>query len=275
MAKGFVEELIDTSAGLIFLAVCLALSFLALPFLFVGVVGYVSFRLYRDSPARRERLARQETKALYQHALSGPVVLSPEDIDAALSSHWPKRTPEPLRSDLLAIGRELFAAEGLAPDIPSPPASLNSVEGARYRDRLSRLGRARHDRELSQSVLDTISESLAVIAKAVPQIERDTLIDISQFLLPAGAAVQAIIAPFFRERDDPQFRALRVRLEANLAATNRSNPVLPQQYKGDDAPAVYLTGTPLLPLFQLKAPFAIPEARRFEHTHIVAGSGHG
>lgn len=275
MAKGFVDDLFETSAGLIFLAVCLALSFFALPFLVLGIVGYIGFRLYRDSPARRERLARRETEALYRHALAGPVALTPEETDAALATHWPLKTPEPLRGDLLAIGRELFAAEGIGPDVPPPPAICNSVEGARYRDRLARLGSARHDREQVLSVLHTISESLAVVADAVPQIDSDLQIGVAQFLSPPGTAVAAIIAPFFRHRDEPQFRGLRARLEANLAATHRTSPVLPSQYKGDDAPGTYLAGTPLLALFALTTPFAIPEERRFEHTHIVAGSGHG
>lgn len=37
----------------------------------------------------------------------------------------------------------------------------------------------------------------------------------------------------------------------------------------------YLQGTPFQPLFYRTLPFAIPFPARFEHTHIVAGSGHG
>lgn len=210
MAKGFVEELMDTSAGLIFLAACLALSFFALLFLFVGIAGFVGVRLYRDSPTRRERLARQETARLYQRAQAGSVILSPEEIDAALVTHWPVKTPGPLCADLLAIGRELFTAEGLAPDILPPPAICNSVEGARYRDRLARLGQARHDWDLLLSVLHTISESLAVVARAVPQIDSDIRIDVAQFLSPPGAAVQAIIAPYFRDASNQPCPAARL-----------------------------------------------------------------
>ncbi|MFV0410747.1 MAG: type IV secretory system conjugative DNA transfer family protein [Paracoccus sp. (in: a-proteobacteria)] len=246
-----------------------------MPFLFLGVVGYVSFRLYRDSPARRERLARKETEILYRHAIAGAGVPSEADIDTALRHHWPAGTPEPLRTDLLAIGREIFAAEDLSPDVPPPPAICNSVEGARYRDRLARLGQARHDPDIALSLLHTISESLAVVARAVPPIQSDIVIDVAQFLSPQGKAVETIIAPFFRPSDPPQFKALRERLGANLAATHRSSPIMPRDYKGEDAPGTYLAGTPLLKLFALKTPFAIPEARRFEHTHIVAGSGHG
>jgi hypothetical protein len=37
----------------------------------------------------------------------------------------------------------------------------------------------------------------------------------------------------------------------------------------------YLLGTPFRPLFRAKLPFAIPFPARFEHTHIVGGTGHG
>lgn len=37
----------------------------------------------------------------------------------------------------------------------------------------------------------------------------------------------------------------------------------------------YLQGTPFLPFFESLLPFAIPFPARFEHTHIVGGTGHG
>lgn len=37
----------------------------------------------------------------------------------------------------------------------------------------------------------------------------------------------------------------------------------------------YLSGTPFLALFMTPLPFALPQQTRFEHHHIVAGSGHG
>ena len=37
----------------------------------------------------------------------------------------------------------------------------------------------------------------------------------------------------------------------------------------------YLCGTPLAEYFRSKFSFSIPTSSRFEHTHIVGGSGHG
>ena len=169
----------------------------------------------------------------------------------------------------------MFEAEGLSPEIPPPPALCNTIEGARYRDRLARTGQARNDRVMVLSALETISESLATIANVAPPIEGDVLVEITQFAHPLNQAVQNIIAPFFQDNDYNHFKALNERLDANLHRTNRTNPVFPRDYKGDDVVDAYLSGTILKELFKLKTAFTIPEERRFEHTHIVAGSGHG
>ncbi|MGA8148732.1 MAG: hypothetical protein WB870_14365 [Gallionellaceae bacterium] len=54
--------------------------------------------------------------------------------------------------------------------------------------------------------------------------------------------------------------------------------ILPSDYKSSDPETLingYLQGTPFLDFFYRTLPFAIPFPARFEHTHIVAGSGHG
>ena len=52
------------------------------------------------------------------------------------------------------------------------------------------------------------------------------------------------------------------------------NPVFPADCKGDEPVETYLKGTALKDLFDLKTPFEIPDKLRFEHMHVVAGSGH-
>jgi hypothetical protein len=44
---------------------------------------------------------------------------------------------------------------------------------------------------------------------------------------------------------------------------------------GGELAATYLSGTPFAELFDVSIPFGIPQAARFEHCHIVAGTGHG
>src|SRR5690606_8782447 len=133
-----------------------------------------------------------------------------------------------------------------------PPALHDSVEAARYRDRLARIDQARGDRTMSLSALEIISEALAPIANAVPPIEGDVLVEVTQFTHPLGQTIQNVIAPFFRENDYRHFKALRDRLDANLAATHRTIPVLPVDYRSADIIDTYLRGTHLKELFRLR-----------------------
>lgn len=269
----------DIADSLLFLSIALALALLLTivltPIALVAVPAIIGIRLYRQSPARLERLAREETETLYRHAQAGQAQLSDAEIEDALMRHWPPDTPEPLRVQLAQIGRAILDDEGLTPEIPPPPALCNTVEGARYRDQIARLGQARNDRVMVLSAIDAISQSLGTIARAVPPIEGDVMVEVTQFAHPLGQAVEAVIAPFFADNDYQHFKGLRERLDANLQSTHRSQPIYPRDYKGDDVIDVYLKGTCLKELFRLRTPFEIPEARRFEHTHIVAGSGHG
>jgi hypothetical protein len=257
------------------LALLLFLTIAVTPIAVVGIIGYVGYRLYNESPARREARARADTLALYHAAKAGSVLFSDDEIDTAISAAWPSNTPETLRLQLLQIGRTLFESEGLSPEIPDMPPIHNSVEAARYRDHLERIGTARRDKGMAEDALATISASLAPLAHAVPQMDGTVLVDVRQFMDPLGEAVQAVMAPYFADRRYDLFKDLKDRLEMNLGATHRTPPVLPKDYKGDDVVEVYLRGTPLFDLFSLKTPFAIPEKVRFEHSHIVAGSGHG
>jgi hypothetical protein len=272
-------SLFDSVGGTFFVILIMsffqALAVIVTPAFLLGGIGYVGYRLYRDSPSRLERVAKEETQTLYNHAMSGRVRLSEEEIDAALSQLWPPDTPEPLRIQLLEIGRAVFRDEGLSPDVPPPPALCNSIEGARYRDMLARASQARSDRVMVLSALYRISQSLAVIADAVPPIGGDVLVEVTQFVHPLGNAVQNVIAPFFDDNDYNHFKGLRERLDINLSRTHASQPIFPRDYKGEDVVDAYLAGTHLKTLFSLRTPFEIPEQSRFEHMHIVAGSGHG
>ena len=275
MARSPVEEIFQSSFGLFIVILLLILAMIVTPFFLVGAAGYIGLRLYLENPRRLERLSRKETLLLYNHAVSGSVCLTEAEVDAALSHLWPVDLPAPLRIQLLEIGRALFADEGLSPQVPPLPALCNTVEGARYRDVLARMGQARSDRVMVDAALAQIGTSLSVIARAAPPIDGDVLVGITQFLHPLGQAVQEVIAPFFTDDDYHHFKSLKDRLNGNLERTHRTNPVFPREYKGDDVVDAYLVGTRLKSLFALKTPFRIPEEARFEHLHMVAGSGHG
>ncbi len=84
------------------------------------------------------------------------------------------------------------------------------------------------------------------------------------------------------------FTRLCRRLETNLVVASGGNPrdiegfsrpyIMPTKYswsKPEDLVGTYLGGTPLQNLFAGEETFVIPLSARFEHHHIVAGSGHG
>ena len=84
------------------------------------------------------------------------------------------------------------------------------------------------------------------------------------------------------------FTRLSDRLERNLVAASGGDPSDPKNFtkapklpsksdikNPDELLDTYLGGTPLRNLFEQSLQFAIPTQARFEHHHIVAGSGHG
>jgi uncharacterized protein DUF87 len=84
------------------------------------------------------------------------------------------------------------------------------------------------------------------------------------------------------------FEAVRDRFEHNLCAASGIpydrrgdtaktviNPTAYRSTSNEDVVSTYLGGTPFGEFFTVPIPFSIPEQLRFEHTHILAGSGHG
>lgn len=83
------------------------------------------------------------------------------------------------------------------------------------------------------------------------------------------------------------FVAVRSRLEGNVCAvsgipledraTSNRALVLPSDSNlhGSVLVGAYLDGTPFTDFFAADVPFSIPEQTRFEHCHIIGGTGHG
>jgi len=114
--------------------------------------------------------------------------------------------------------------------------------------------------------------------------------DLIHSLGNVGKIADAILGTAFDEELEQAGLLLRLanKLERNLVAASGGNPADPKGFnkapktpiKSDikdpgDLVATYLGQTPLLDFFLQKIDFVIPTASRFEHHHIVAGSGHG
>ena len=63
-----------------------------------------------------------------------------------------------------------------------------------------------------------------------------------------------------------------------LLAHDCNRPVFPNDCKAEPAEEVaarYFANTPILDIFSMSVPYSLPEKARFEHMHILAGTGHG
>jgi hypothetical protein len=193
------------------------------------------------------------------------------------------------------ITKALYAQEHL--DNPLPPlAATNAIEEGRYRDQLiahqRKTADAPHTLEvfnatLGRCYLDLIA-ALPPMAMTTPD-EFSRCEDIDPFatfplldVLPEpGVAVNRVIYPFVDEDVEQLelFGPIRRQLDRNFDAVTAATgkPVTPDQHPGTpgEIVAAYLGNTPLQDLFDVPIPFSFTDQQRYEHMHIVGGSGHG
>jgi hypothetical protein len=151
---------------------------------------------------------------------------------------------------------------------------------------------------IGYTLQDALIALLEPLYRACPALlgdaDDDDGITVSTALLQSlgdvGQTTEQILGVAFAEEvaELGLFTRLHDRLERNLVAASGGNPAnpasfnratkLPNQADAKDPAqlvSTYLGGTPLLPLFDQTLDFTIPLKTRFEHHHIVAGSGHG
>jgi hypothetical protein len=236
---------------------------LATPFVLVIAAGIFGYKIWRDDPKRHEEVSRVKTLALYEEVLASNVPIEVK---------WSFSTDQ-----LREIANELIQEELGSNDVPPPPAVCNSIEGARYRDRLSKM---------SVRSEDSISMAKAIIYDALRPFdniyheaslacdgEEDTFIPISYYIEDLHGMVNNCTWEFYQ---GDYFQSFRRFFDSKMEAAGKNGQQLfPQDYPYDDVIDVYLTGTPLKKLFNIDVPFAIPEKYRTHHHFILGGSGHG
>lgn len=123
--------------------------------------------------------------------------------------------------------------------------------------------------------------------------ERETSFTVPLFSLIENAAevIERLMMSLY---DDDTLRfeifaKVRERVATNLLVASGLPPtadanevadrlVIPTRQKGrtpEELVDLYLAGTPFEPLLSLPVPFNVPEEMRFEHCHIIGGTGHG
>ena len=116
-------------------------------------------------------------------------------------------------------------------------------------------------------------------------------VPLSSLLENAAGTIEHLILSIY---DDDVFRYdlfhdLRDRFTTNLLIASGfppgTNPhevmarlIMPTRHKsrnGAELARLYLAGTPFEDVFNLPLPFSVPESVRFEHCHVIGGTGHG
>ncbi len=258
----------------------------------VVVACYLGYRLHQNSPSVQERKAREHTNELYHRACNTTSAV-PEKMEFGTRVYkaLPHDLPDALVDEMLATALHLYDAELFAIPIPEPPPICNSIEGARYRDFISEHAAKLSNAAAPEIAIRTISESyrafLAQVPKMHAQDDATFTVPLSDQMADMGNAIEALVLPYYKENAEQcgLFRLLREQLDRNIhevsgipyTLENREHPdlVLPSDYEGDNPAYAYLKDTPFLDFFDTQVPFALPEARRFEHHWIVAPPGAG
>lgn len=141
--------------------------------------------------------------------------------------------------------------------IPNPPANLNSIEGGRYLDRISKMDHS--------DTIETVAELLSLFD--IPSEEGDLTVRYRD-TVDVADKVQDVFETVFSNKE---LSSLKRTLNKNYKDLKSVDP-----YKADgDVVFDYLKGTPLKDIFDIQVSFNIPEQTRMEHTHLVGGSGAG
>jgi hypothetical protein len=202
-----------------------------------------------------------------------------------------------INTELARIIDNLYLDERLD-CVPEPSALVGTIDDGRYRDQLLLIiKRASDPTETLATFFDVVVEvavnftnhlqKYATVAPPFGSYDAE-LID----LIPdPHGAILAMYLPLFNEkaRELGLFAAQRAQILSNEANVIDQNPKLKKARvptpalhgaQPKESVRLYLRGTRLSPIFSHKVSFQgpefeIPRATRFEHSHIVGGSGAG
>lgn len=200
----------------------------------------------------------------------------------------------------------LFAHEPLAVPLDREPCHLDMAEAAEYRNRLRAAARMLEDEpHYLAKWKESVVAILSTLYREFPDqafVDPDEQGNFDEYLRLAPTAplytyvkdipliIHKVIGTVFANDlvNDNLFDDLRDQLLINLASASNipidernstsKRFIMPEDKSGCDEGELlrlYLGNTPFLDIFATEVPLHIPEAVRFEHTHIIAGTGHG
>jgi len=203
--------------------------------------------------------------------------------------------------ELALAADALLRAEDIADLVPDWPLIESDASVAvNLREMLRRRRRWALDFERMMKVFRRqLTRGYGQLVEALPesygdwQDEGDALLTVplSSVLERPAATIENLILSIY---DDEVFicdlfKKLRERFATNLLIASgfppTTNPhevndrlVMPTRHRsrdGSELASLYLAGTPFKSLFNLPVPFSVPVQARFEHCHIIGGTGHG
>jgi hypothetical protein len=231
-------------------------------------VGYAGFVFWRDNPSRKENVAAAHLGLAYEKTLAGTVGGLGDDVIERLLAYEVPGTllGTDVERELVHIGKGIIKQLDVSSTVPKPPAVADSIEGARYLDRLAKISTRSPERV--RELVEHIAAAIGMVVQYTPNAG-PSRVPISSFIPNLPALIEELTLHFF---DDEAFGDLQRTLEENV---EKQKGVLPTKYKGDDVVDAYLSGTPLEALFSLSVPFGVPQELRFSHTHIMGMPGSG
>jgi hypothetical protein len=243
---------------------------------------------------------QQETRALWRQAKSlaaaAPLSLYPgtwaRETVADECWRWDIDPAGSFGEALTALTEALLEGSGLygfPPEAALDCALSDMGEGVRLREELRQkillLKSPQHYEGLIEQFITDILAGLLSAIEAPPS-ERGAAgfrVPLLSCVADIGGTIEGLMARVYDEdlRRTPLFSGIRDRFTATLEALSPKEAVSPTEYvkkKGlepAEALETFLRGSPFLDVFAASLPFAIPPAARFEHMHVLAGSGHG
>ena len=203
-------------------------------------------------------------------------------------------TTEFIKSIADAIDPLLISNAVLPPEIDWDHVDHDGEEGRQLRLYLERHKRfhqnhAISDRKFRQGLLNIFGSLLSNLP-SIPFSEGSSGfgVQLGDVVIAPDASVDRLIGSAFdgELQEGRLFQDLQQQLEINLAVASgidlRSQSPsgryrMPQDFRGsrEDLYRSYLSYTPFKRLLETPLPFSIPAEARFEHTHIVGGTGQG
>lgn len=241
---------------------------LLLPVIAVGAVLIGGVYYYFHSPAYLEKKAREHTHALYQEARARYQPETPHDLALGIVRALPET---PLAEAIGQAALEIIRSEGIAA-IPEPPLICHSVEGARYRDKLSKITEFPSPARAQEVLVGTFASFL----DSLPDLQEGDgfTAPLADLLESPGTTLEALILPLYKE--EGLFTSLRRQLDRNaVEASGVKELLLPSDYEGKNIAYTYLKDTPLLAVLDIRVPIVIKPEKWFEHGAIWGTPGKG